>query len=103
MGCGSESGLTHFHFCTFIVFPRNITDLQLKTSCWPCHAGIYDTSSELLRVTGLCAGNLPGTGEFPAQRASNAETKKLETILQRKYFGMALPLGQKHHYNLNKK
>ena len=26
-----------------------------------------------LRVTGLCAGNLPGTGEFPAQMASNAE------------------------------
>ena len=25
-----------------------------------------------LRVTGLCAGNSPGTGEFPAQRASNA-------------------------------
>ena len=26
-----------------------------------------------LRVTGLCAGNSPGTGEFPAQRASNSE------------------------------
>ena len=26
-----------------------------------------------LRVTGLCVGNSPGTGEFPAQRASNAE------------------------------
>ena len=26
-----------------------------------------------LRVTGLCAGNSPRTGEFPAQRASNAE------------------------------
>ena len=26
-----------------------------------------------LRVTGLCAGKSPGTGEFPAQRASNAE------------------------------
>ena len=26
-----------------------------------------------LRVTGLCAGNWPGTGEFPAQMASNAE------------------------------
>ena len=25
------------------------------------------------RVTGLCAGNSPGTGEFPAQRASYAE------------------------------
>ena len=26
-----------------------------------------------LRVTGLCAGNSPGTSEFPAQMASNAE------------------------------
>ena len=26
-----------------------------------------------LRVTGLCAGDSPGTGEFPAQMASNAE------------------------------
>ena len=26
-----------------------------------------------LRVTGLCAGNSPMTGEFPAQMASNAE------------------------------
>ena len=25
------------------------------------------------RVTGLCAGNSPGTGEFPAQMASNSE------------------------------
>ena len=26
-----------------------------------------------VRITGLCAGNSPGTGEFPTQRASNAE------------------------------
>ena len=26
-----------------------------------------------LRVIGLCAGNSPVTGEFPAQKASNAE------------------------------
>ena len=26
-----------------------------------------------LRVTGLCAGNTPVTGEFPAQMASNSE------------------------------
>ena len=27
---------------------------------------------EMFRFTGLCAGNLPVTGEFPAQMASNA-------------------------------
>ena len=31
------------------------------------------TKTSNLRVTGLCAGNLPVTGEFPAQKASNAE------------------------------
>ena len=30
-----------------------------------------------LRVTGLCAGNSPETGEFPAQRASNAENASI--------------------------
>ena len=30
-----------------------------------------------LRVTGICAGNSPGTGEFPAQSASNAENVSL--------------------------
>ena len=29
--------------------------------------------TSMLRVTGLCVGNSPGTGEFPAQMASNAE------------------------------
>ena len=33
--------------------------------------GLKKTSK--LRVTGLCAGNSPGTGEFPAQRASYVE------------------------------
>ena len=30
-----------------------------------------------LRVTGLCAGNSPETGEFPAQMASNAENDSI--------------------------
>ena len=31
------------------------------------------TKTSKLRVTGLCAGNSPGTGEFPAQMASNSK------------------------------
>ena len=34
-------------------------------------AQIKETSK--FRVTGLCGGNSPVTGEFPAQMASNAE------------------------------
>ena len=35
--------------------------------------GPRSKNTSKLRVTGLCAGNSPGTGEFPAQMASNAE------------------------------
>ena len=34
---------------------------------------LFRRRSKKLRVTGLCAGNSPATGEFPAQRASNTE------------------------------
>ena len=41
------------------------------------YSTIYSDADERkpskLRVTGLCAGNSPGTGEFPAQMACNAE------------------------------
>ena len=35
--------------------------------------GCWSKKTSKLRVTGLCAGNSPGTGEFSAQMASNAE------------------------------
>ena len=38
-----------------------------------CLFGRRSKKTSKLRVTGLCAGNSPGTGEFPAQMASNAE------------------------------
>ena len=82
--------------------PRNATDLQRastvndKTSHWPSlrwrHNGRDAVSNHqprdcllnrlfrrrskktsTLRATGLCSGNSPATGEFPAQMASNAE------------------------------
>ena len=34
-----------------------------------------------LRVTGLCAGNSPVTGEFPAQMASNAEMFPFDDVI----------------------
>ena len=37
-------------------------------------------TSKLL-VTGLCAGNSPGTGEFPAQMASNAEMFPFDDVI----------------------
>ena len=38
-----------------------------------CLFGRRSKKTSKLRITGLCAGNSPVTGEFPAQRASNAE------------------------------
>ena len=35
--------------------------------------GLRSKKTSKLRVTGLCAGNSPVTGEFPAQMASNAK------------------------------
>ena len=37
------------------------------------YLGADQIKTSKLRVTGLCAGNSPVTGEFPAQMASNAE------------------------------
>ena len=34
-----------------------------------------------LRVTGLCAGNLPVTGEYPTQKASNAEMFPFDDVI----------------------
>ena len=34
-----------------------------------------------LRVTGLCGGNSPGTSEFPAQKASNAENVSIDDVI----------------------
>ena len=38
---------------------------------------IKENIKKKLRVTGLCAGNPPVTGEFPAQKASNAENASI--------------------------
>ena len=45
---------------------RLFTQLFIQTQ-------IKNNKTSKLRVTGLCEGNSPGTGEFPAQMASNAE------------------------------
>ena len=46
----------------------------------------WSKETSKLRVTGLCEGNSPVTGEFPAQRANNAENVSIwwrhhETII----------------------
>ena len=48
-----------------------ITSLTIVYSA--VYSGEKSQKTSKLRVTGLCAGNSPVTGEFPAQRASNTE------------------------------
>ena len=43
------------------------------TSLTIVHSSACSKKTSKLRATGLCVGNSPGTGEFPAQMASNAE------------------------------
>ena len=47
-----------------------------------------------LSVTGLCAGNSPGTGEFPAQMASNAENISIWWRQLAVYFPMCFWRGR---------
>ena len=42
-----------------------------------CLFGRRSKKTSKLRVTGLCVRNSPGTGEFPAQMASNAENASI--------------------------
>ena len=45
------------------------------TSLKIVYSTVYSDADQIkhFRVTGLCAGNSPGTGEFTTQMASNAE------------------------------
>ena len=43
------------------------------TSLTIVYSGADQKKTSKLRVTGFCVGNSPVTGEFPAQRASNAD------------------------------
>ena len=46
-----------------------------------------------LRVTGLCEGNSTVTGEFPAQRASNAENVSFDDVIIYIYIQISSPMS----------
>ena len=99
---GSDNGLALIRWytlpeivtmiCDAVLLGCNVSDSQESYTLWWCHNERDSVSNHQphdcllnrlfrhrskktskLRVTGLCAGNSPVTGEFPAQRASNAE------------------------------
>ena len=84
----SQEICTHFRYCRSLLCVSQFYSSSLR---WR-HNGRYSVSNHQphdcflnrlfrrrskktskLCVTGLCVGNSPGTGEFPAQTASNAE------------------------------
>ena len=62
--------IKHYSDATMSAMASQITSLAIVYSTVDSDAG---QNKSKLRVTGLCAGSSPGTGEFPAQMASNAE------------------------------
>ena len=62
--------VSHYDDVIMSEIASQITSLTIVYST--VHLGA-DQSKSKLRVTGLCVGNSPVTGEFPAQMATNAE------------------------------
>ena len=62
---------SHYDDVTMRLMASQSTSLTIVYST--VYSGADKKKTSKLRVTGLCAGNSPGTGEFPAQMASNAE------------------------------
>ena len=62
--------LNHYGDVIMGVMASQITSLTIVDSSL---FGCKSNKISKFRVTGLCAGNLPGTGEFPAQMASVAK------------------------------
>ena len=56
-----------------MIFSTGLLELKIVTRPIFALFSFRSKKSWKLRVTGLCAGNSPGTGEFPAQMASYAE------------------------------
>ena len=71
----SATGLSLAHYSDVImcVMASQITSLTAVYSTSMVWIRHRSKKTSKLRVTGLSAGNSPMTGEFPAQRASNAE------------------------------
>ena len=61
----------------------------------------WSKKTSKLRVTGLCAGNSLGTGEFPAQMASNAENVSIwwRHHAHEIYLHVAFLIKQSRHRN----
>ena len=72
------AGLLHHHVCRISLQwrhnERDVVSSHRRLDCLLSRLFRHRSKkTQKLRVTGLCEGNSPVTGEFPAQRVSNAE------------------------------
>ena len=92
--------ITSMHYNDVIMgtMASQITSLLIVYSTF--YSGADQSKTSKLRVTGLCAGKSPVTGEFPAQRASNAKNVSIWW----RHHAWQWPLGDVHVlFNINDK
>ena len=65
--------VTLVHYYDVIMDPMASQIVSLAIIYSTVYSGADQRKKSKLRVTGLCEGNSPDTGEFPAQMTSNAE------------------------------
>ena len=86
----------HYSDVTVGAMASQITNLAIVYSA--VYSGPDEKTSKL-RVTGLCEGNSPVTGEFPAQRASNLEMFPFDDVIMST--GVTATQLQWHLSNIN--
>ena len=65
--------ITTCHYIDVIMSPMASQITRITIVCPTVGSDADEKKASKLHVTGLCKGNSPLTGEFPAQKASNAE------------------------------
>ena len=75
MACNVEYFTVHYCDVIMGAVASQITSLTIVYST--VYSDADQRKKSKLRVTGLCEGNSPGTGEFPAQMASNTENASI--------------------------
>ena len=71
--CCLLSAQVHSHYSDVVISAMTSQITSLTLFCSTVYSERRSKKTSKLRVTGLCEGNSPVTGEFPAQKASNEE------------------------------
>ena len=71
--------IQHYSDAVMGAMASQITSLTIIYST--VYAGAHQRKTSKFRVTGLCEGNSPVTGEFPAQMTSNTEMFPFDDVI----------------------